>query len=324
MNGVLAGALRSGKIAGAYLMEGAAETVAEQADEFLSRLFCGSGTGCGHCPGCAKYRKRIHADLLVVTPGARTIKVDEARAITPFVYRKSFEGGWKAVLIPEAHRMNEPAQNALLKVLEEPPPDTVFVLGAGNIKNLLPTIVSRCIILRMPGSSGQAYRTLMEEFALPAAEARVLLAVAEGDYHRARRYAQLGYFDMRADMMLMLGRVFAAGSMAVSATEKLVTKHGEGMNDALNVALLYIRDVIAYRHTRSGELVANEDVLGEIQKHALVSDRLLVNTAGRIARYLRDCEVCPNLNRKLALSGMLFDLLEVRLTEAGDCPAAQE
>ncbi|MDL2238171.1 hypothetical protein LJC56_10175 [Christensenellaceae bacterium OttesenSCG-928-K19] len=313
MNEALENALKTGKIAGAYLIEGATgEAVRAESDGFLQRLFCTKGTGCGACGGCLKYGSRNHADLLFIETEAKTIKVDEVRSILPFVYNKSYEGGYKAVLIPEADRMTDQAQNALLKVLEEPPADTVLLLGAQDAKNLLPTIRSRCIILKTQ-TLGDAEQRLMEEFSLSTLKARVLLAVANGDYYLAKKYAQQGYFELRDDMILALNRLFVAKSMATSATEKLFLAHEQQLAEAIATALLYLRDVLVLRHTGDASRVANTDKLAEIEKHAMVPDVVLVNTAELLNGLAVKLAQCPGLNKKLVLTGTLFDILEVRL-----------
>ncbi len=316
MNDTLKSALATGKIAGAYLIEGATEDACRaECDAFLQRLFCVDGTGCGVCGGCQKYRRENHADLMLVQTDAKSIKVDEVRGILPFAARKPFEGGYKAVLIPEADKMTEQAQNALLKVLEEPPPKTVFLLGARNGKNLLPTIRSRCIILKTQ-KCADAESKLTDEFALPTLRAKVLLAISEGDYYLARQYAQHGFFEMRDDMILAVSRLLTAGSMATSATEKLFLNHEQQLYEAVGVALIYLQDVLTLRHTGDASLVKNSDKLVEIEKHAQAPDVMLVNIAEHLAGFAARCAQCAGLNKKLVLTGTLFDILEVRLKTA--------
>lgn len=97
-----------------------------------------------------------HGDLLVVEPdeqGKGDIKVDEARNVVQFLQKTSSEGGWRVVIINEADRMNNAAQNALLKILEEPPVKTVLILVTTAVARLLPTIRSRCRLLAFPDLS---------------------------------------------------------------------------------------------------------------------------------------------------------------------------
>ncbi len=87
-----------------------------------------------------------HPDLVLVVPDGNQIKIDQIRQLQEFVGLKP-TGRRKVVLIDEAGKMNQQAQNALLKTLEEPPPDTHFVLIAERRGELLPTILSRCQVV---------------------------------------------------------------------------------------------------------------------------------------------------------------------------------
>jgi DNA polymerase-3 subunit delta' len=235
------------------------------------------------------------------------------RDIPSFVYRKSYEGGYKAVIAAGAQDMTEQAQNALLKVLEEPPARTVFLLLTQNAKSLLPTILSRCIILDARSDTPDAEGRIAEEFSVSTAAARVMLRAAGGDYYKARIYAENGYTEMRNDMILALGRLFYAKNMAVSVTEKLILKYEGLLALAMDVALIYLKDVLGYKHTGDEGAVVNIDRIEEIKKHAMLRDRTLAGTAGLLAGFTAKSRQCPGANKKLMLTGTLFDILEVTI-----------
>ena len=122
MNEILENALKTGKIAGAYLIAGSSpEAAQEQIDEFLLRVFCHTGTGCRTCPGCVKYLRRSHADLFMIEPTKNTISIGDVRDTPAAIAKKPYEGGFQAVVIARADAMTPQAQNALLKAVEEPP-----------------------------------------------------------------------------------------------------------------------------------------------------------------------------------------------------------
>lgn len=115
---------------------------------------------CGECAGCVLVESGHHPDLTELTPALpdgkkslRTleqIKIDAVRAVVESVWLSSHRGGLKVVLVHPAERMNSNAANALLKVLEEPPPAVRFILVAEHKDRLLPTIKSRCRLVAMP------------------------------------------------------------------------------------------------------------------------------------------------------------------------------
>ncbi len=150
--------LEDGTYVHAYLitgMEGVGKrTLAREMARFL--LCTGENRPCGVCQGCHQVLSDTHPDLLYVKPGYHVssdiptdhgkndIIVDTIRELVVRVSEHAFEGGKRIVLMEQAEKMNTAAQNALLKTLEEPPEDVVFLLTTDTPGTLLPTIISRC------------------------------------------------------------------------------------------------------------------------------------------------------------------------------------
>jgi len=111
---------------------------------------------CGVCAACSRIARNVHPDVLLIEPGETgSIKIDQVRdAIDRAAYRP-FEGRRRVVIVDEADALVVPAQNALLKTLEEPPPSSVFFLITSRPDALLPTVLSRCPRLRFRPLSAQ-------------------------------------------------------------------------------------------------------------------------------------------------------------------------
>ncbi len=135
---------------------------------------------CGHCKACRKALAGIHPDIITVSPGLdsqgrkrRELLVDQVRGIAASAQVMPNEGRRKVYVIEDADTMNTQAQNALLKLLEEPPETAAFILCASNSALLLPTVRSRCEIIRANADA--------EESAEAASDALELLnAVSSG------------------------------------------------------------------------------------------------------------------------------------------------
>lgn len=112
---------------------------------------------CGSCHSCHMTHQSTHPDLYLITPDGKseTIKVDTIRRSLDKVTETSQQGGNKIVWLTDAERMNVNAANAMLKLLEEPPADTFFVLQVSSFSSTLPTIRSRCERVLLPLASSQ-------------------------------------------------------------------------------------------------------------------------------------------------------------------------
>jgi DNA polymerase III subunit delta' len=103
---------------------------------------------CGVCAACARIERGVHPDVVIVEPGdTGAIKIDQVRDIVDRASFRPFEGRRRVVIFDEADALMAPAQNALLKTLEEPPSLSVFILVTSRPDMLLPTVRSRCIRL---------------------------------------------------------------------------------------------------------------------------------------------------------------------------------
>lgn len=150
----------------------------DEAMTLAAALMCesdGEARPCGHCAACRKTFAGIHPDIITVSPGLdsqgrkrREMLVDTVRSIAAGAVVVPNEGRRKVYIIEDADTMNIQAQNALLKLLEEPPESVAFILCAANPALLLPTVRSRCELIRINSDAAEGDEA--------AADARALLA----------------------------------------------------------------------------------------------------------------------------------------------------
>jgi DNA polymerase-3 subunit delta' len=154
---------------------------------------------CGSCAACRRIARGVHADVLLVEPGdSGAIKIEQVRDVVDRTGYRPFEGRRRVVVIDGADALGLPAQDAILKTLEEPPPASVFVLVTDRPDVLLPTVRSRCQRLRFgPLTPAQVAALLMRENAMPAAEAHAAAAASGGSIGRAIAGAEDGAMEAR-------------------------------------------------------------------------------------------------------------------------------
>src|SRR6202021_2488622 len=148
--------------------------------------------GCRQCRACTTTMAGTHADVRRVIPEGLSIGVDEMRAIVQIASRRPTTGHRQIVVIEDADRLTEGAANALLKVVEEPPPSTVFLLCAPSVdpEDIAVTLRSRCRHVALVAPSTEAIaRVLVDTDGLGADTADWAASVSGGHVGRARRLA---------------------------------------------------------------------------------------------------------------------------------------
>jgi DNA polymerase-3 subunit delta' len=274
---VLQGALRSGRVGHAYLFagpEGVGRRTAALA--FAQALLCTArdadrgDDACGVCGACRKIAAGTHPDLRVIAPGGRTESGAERRAVGIEQIRDlkhdaaypPYEAAWKVFIVEDAEAMRAEAANSLLKILEEPPAQSVIVLISESVSALLPTIVSRAQMVRftfVPAPDIAA--ALAERAGVPAAQALLLAALSGGRPGRALAEAAEGQamLEYRADVVKTLGAVAAGGAVTRLDAAEAVSRQKDDVSQWLDTALLWLRDVAVWQAAADPALLINLD-----------------------------------------------------------------
>lgn len=227
----VAGFLRSASagdaVSHAYLFvgpPGAGKATAARA--LACAVLCNDG-GCGGCAICHRVKRGGHPDVHVIRPqGAAGYLAEQIREIIHDIYLAPIEGRYKVYVVHDADLFNDSSANAFLKTLEEPPHDVVVILMAHTYDAVLPTIASRCQVVRfrrIPNS--EAVSLLVSETGAESGEAAAALAAAGGVVPRARDFlASPPRREARALILHVLGNLASAdGSEVLNSAKELLT-----------------------------------------------------------------------------------------------------
>lgn len=177
-----------------------------------------------------------HGDLLVVEREfdekkgrmKKDISADQARTIAPFLRKTSAEGGWRVVIVDRAEEVNTASQNALLKILEEPPKKTLLILTTSLPGSFLPTIRSRCRIFRMNPLSDSVMHKLIDIYApsLSTEQKSALIKLSEGSIGKALELQQNGGLEVYAGLIKLLSAVPNADILSIQDFAEKYGKFG--------------------------------------------------------------------------------------------------
>lgn len=229
----LSSRLREGRVFHSYIVSGPNEAAREEAAGLIARAaVCTGGPPlpCGRCRDCRKALSGVHPDITHVRlgKGSREHSVDSMRAVRAASYVAPNEGARSVYIIHDADAMNIQAQNAMLKVFEEPPGQAVFILLAENPQRLLPTVLSRCETLRLsPGAGDKPQADSEDKWLLESLLSWQPLSVSRAclSLEKLSRTDFLDLLDrLRRLLVLSAG---SAGPRAVSAAARIFDRAQE-------------------------------------------------------------------------------------------------
>ncbi len=268
-------AVTSDQVSHAYILNGERGSGKKMlANLFAQTLLCEEGgpDPCGHCHSCMQAQSGNHPDIIRVThEKPNSISVDDIREqVNQTVDIRPYEGPYKVYIIPQAEMMTVQAQNALLKTLEEPPAYVVLLLLTENADQLLPTITSRCVMLKLRNIKDTLIKKyLVEQLGVPESKADMCTAFAQGNVGRATMLAQSEHFnEIREEAIQLLKYV---DEMSLNEIMKAVTRctaYKLEITDYLDIIMIWFRDVLYYKATKDLSKVVFKDQISYIEKRA--------------------------------------------------------
>lgn len=271
----LAGACDRGRLAHALLFAGPDGVGKALAARWLAaRIVCAADRErpCAACSACLQVAAGSHPDLhvLEVLEGKKEIGIDAVRQLRRFVNLTPGSAHRKIGIIDEADKLSVAAQNALLKTLEEPPPDSTLILVTARPGALLPTVRSRVQRILFSPLPADIVVAVLREAGVPAAEARTLSGISEGSPGRALALRALISSRVSDDLRRLLADLHPARYLPASRLASALGKTEQDMTARLELLLFHYRDRAA-AHAQRGERRAAERA---VRGACLVADAL--------------------------------------------------
>lgn len=298
----------SDRIAGAYLFYGpegiGKETVARY---FAQLIFCQQDTQpptvCGACLACRKVNSGNHPDLQLIRPEGKELKIGQIRELQKHIIYEPLEAHRKVYILTDVDRMNDYAENALLKTLEEPPASSVLILLTSNIQVLLPTTRSRCQILQFHLMPTQALaEILVNKFSVAPDQATTLAIAADGAIGKALTQLEKGNIHTESvPEILKETDLLAAFKLAENFKDNPET---------LSELVTWYRDLLFLQQRAPSELIAHVHSVDELRAIVPRYSRLRIQQAIQTIFDTKSLIENTNTNVTLALEVMCLKLLK--------------
>ena len=250
-------AIRYRRISHAYILSGergiGKKTMARA---FAMTLFCEKGgeNPCMECHACKQLLSENHPDVIWVThEKPASIGVDDIREqVNNTIGIKPYSSVWKLYIIDEAEKMTVQAQNALLKTIEEPPEYAIIMLLTTNQELFLPTILSRCIQLKLwPLQDQLVSDYLVRKFGVAQDRADVYAAFSRGILGRALDIAASDAFgDMIRDILNILKGIHQMDTGQMLDCVRHLVSDYPNLQEVLDLMQLWYRDVLMFKVTK--------------------------------------------------------------------------
>jgi DNA polymerase-3 subunit delta' len=270
---------------------------------------------CGICSNCTQIEHITHPDLVVVQSEqvGGVLKVDQIRDIQHYLSLAPYQASYRVAILLRFEEANVSAANALLKTLEEPAPKVVLVLTAETSEQLLPTIVSRCELLRLSPLPLASVRTgLMDRWGLLSEEADLLAHLSGGRPGYAfRLHQEPNRLDLRRQWLDDHIRLLSADRLTRFAFAEKLSHDKEALLEVLHIWLSFWRDILL-QAANTNTMITNVDRMVEIKQ---LTQSLDLDTAHRMVANLRSASnlINSNANTRLVTEVLMLKLPHIQL-----------
>ncbi len=268
-------AIEQDKVSHAYILNGQRGS----GKKLLAKLFamalqCESGKSepCGECRSCIQTNNGNQPDIITVRhEKPASISVDDVRQqINGDIMIKPYSSPYKIYIVPEADLMTVQAQNAILKTIEEPPEYAIIFLLTENADSLLPTIRSRCVMLKLRNIKDKLVKKyLMEQMQIPDYQADLCAAFAQGNIGRALMLAKSEHFnEIKEEAIQLLKYIDEMELHEIVGAIKEINKYKLEVTDYFDIMTIWYRDILVYKATKNIDGLVFSDQLKHIKEKA--------------------------------------------------------
>jgi len=313
---ILERTVREGRPAHAYLFSGL-EGIGKKkaAVKFACLLNCHDPAADhdGTCPVCRRIVGETHPDFSIEKPERGMIRIDRVRFLQNYFRYAPVEGNWRVTLIDDAHLMNRAAQNAILKTLEEPPPQRMIILVTAKPYLLLSTVRSRCRRVRFrPIPTATLADFLQSKKGLSAEKAWILAAMGFGSVSRSLEMDNPSFSHLRELVISVLSDPGLKGISGIFELSSLISADRNKAGEAIQIASTWIRDLLQEKIVCDSQTIIHRDYaerISDVARHYTIEHLFQVYEELTRSSLLVESDI--NVNRNLVMDVMLLRIARI-------------
>ena len=208
---------------------------------------------CQNCTSCRRIAENNHPDFIEIIEPSASIKIETIRDLQKRLIYPPYESPHRFVMIHDIHKMQDAAANCLLKTLEEPEPNTTFILITSQIQKLLPTIISRCQIVRFAPFTTEDVEQFLTARGISQDIATQLAALSNGSLATA---LELSEGDYKTEVLSTFEEMLSASSSLDAFSTAAALKGKKNMADhLLSLMAIYIRDMMLLKDSPDAPII---------------------------------------------------------------------
>ena len=265
------------------------------------------GDACEHCAVCLRIERQLHPDIHVVEPQGQAIKIDQVRQLREVLALQAYEGRVKVAILDDVGQLTVEAGNALLKVLEEPPVQTLFVLIGQHLGNLPATVTSRAQVVRFGLSAREQVVALLRQHGRDPGAAERATCLSGGRPGAALALDLAATLARRADALQLWAQGRSGDASVLLASAEQWARRKSDLDLLFEMLLSLVRDVAVSRAGGQESLLMHADLREALTPLAAGVPLATLWEVFEIVHATRET-IAHNANPQLALEVMLFKI----------------
>ncbi len=226
---------------------------------------------CNTCLSCIKFNSGNNPDIYIEKPEDNYFKKEQIDSIQKQIITLPYECKRKVFILQDVDKMTKSAQNSFLKTLEESPEHVVIIMICVNHNSILPTIVSRCQVVKFtPVETTIIQSEILDKYDITNDRAHFVASFSGGIVGKAIKLCTSDEFnDLRDNLIVLIDRITNSDMYKIFTESKFFVENKDSIDDIMDMILVWFRDLIIYKETNSTNLIINKDKIDIIKEQCM-------------------------------------------------------